>query len=52
MFDYKKEELIWLDSLTIKVDIKEEKPLYKVIIEVLKIITKEISKEVVEVIKI
>ena len=36
----------------IKVDIKEEKPLYEVIIKVLKIITEEIPKEVVEVIGI
>ena len=41
-FNYKKEELIQLDNLMIKVEVKEEKPLYEVIIEVLKIITKEI----------
>ena len=51
-FNYKKEELIRLDGLTIKVEVKEEKPLYEVIIEVLKIITKEIPEEVVEVMRI
>ena len=40
-FDYEKEELIQLDSLKMKVNIKE-KLIYEVIIEVLKIITKEI----------
>ena len=50
--DYKREELIQLDGFIIKVEVKEEKPLCEVIIEVLKIITKEIPKEVVEVMRI
>ena len=36
----------------IKVEIIKEKPLYEVIIEVLKIITKEIPKEIIKVIRI
>ena len=47
-FDYKNERLVWPDGLTMEVEI----PIYEVIMEVLQVITEEVLKEVVNVIRI